>query len=404
MLRARHAHVAPAGRADLDGAGLPLDASVPASSTPTTVDDLVLDDCAFLGSGARRRGAARLRRPRRALPHRGDAHGRPRPRCSRAAWRSTGNVVADCGDTGILVSPRRGRRRRHDRHAATASRRSRADSGGTGQNGNGINLDKANGVIVADNRVDDCAFSAIRCFSSDDIQVTGNIVHALRRDGALRRVRLRGRDRRRTTSSTAAAGGISFANFMEHGGRLAVCSGNIVRNIRGGPRLPATAIRRSAPASRAEADMAITGNVVENARLGPAARLGRLSARRRPRPATSSAAPRSASRVSVVEGAGPARDLRQPHRRRRAGRHPRHALGGGRRPATSPSKAPRPTRTSPSKATASASGPKGVIRYFPDSRGRPERCPRNLGCCWSSESPWAEQVRQGTGRGVPSPA
>ena len=27
----------------------------------------------------------------------------------------------------------------------------RADSGGTGQNGNGINLDKANGVIVADN-------------------------------------------------------------------------------------------------------------------------------------------------------------------------------------------------------------------------------------------------------------
>ena len=33
-------------------------------------------------------------------------------------------------------------------------------------------------------------------------------------------------------------GGISFANFIEHGGRLGVCSGNIVRNIRGGPTYP----------------------------------------------------------------------------------------------------------------------------------------------------------------------
>ena len=170
----------------------------PACSTPTTVDDLVLDDCAFAGSAAGAVRAPRLRRPRRALAHRAARDDRPRPRCSRAAWRSTDNVVADCGDTGILV----GRDEEGaDDTIVRGNRVSgiRADSGGTGQYGNGINLDKANGVIVADNRIDDCAFSAIRCFSSDNVQVTGNIAHALRRDGDLCRVRLRGRDRRRTT-------------------------------------------------------------------------------------------------------------------------------------------------------------------------------------------------------------
>ena len=103
--------------------------------------------------------------------------------------RASGNVVADCGNTGILVSRDE---EGEDGTIVTQNRVShiRADSGGTGQNGNGINLDKANGVIVADNRVDDCAFSAIRCFSSDAIAVTGNIATQLRRDGALRRVRL----------------------------------------------------------------------------------------------------------------------------------------------------------------------------------------------------------------------
>ena len=59
-------------------------------------------------------------------------------------------------------------------------------------------------------------------------------------------------------------GGISFANFMEHGGRLATCSGNIVRNIVGGPTYPDGNLQIGAGIS-AEADVAITGNVVEDA-------------------------------------------------------------------------------------------------------------------------------------------
>ena len=34
---------------------------------------------------------------------------------------------------------------------------------------------------------------------------------------------------------------------------------------------------------------------------------------------------------------------------------------------------------------------------------RPERCPRNPGCCWFSESPWQGPKRRGTDRAVPSP-
>lgn len=179
--------------------------------------------------------------------------------------RVTGNTVADCGDTGILVARDE---KSEDGTIVTENRvsRIRSDSGGTGQNGNGINLDKANGVIVSGNRVDDCAFSAIRCFSSDSISVTGNtctrsgemaLYVEFAFEGAIVANNL----------IDGGNGGISFANFMDHGGRLGICSGNIVRNIRGGPTYPDGNLQIGAGIA-AEADVAITGNVVENAVWG----------------------------------------------------------------------------------------------------------------------------------------
>jgi uncharacterized secreted repeat protein (TIGR03808 family) len=179
--------------------------------------------------------------------------------------RVTGNTVEDCGDTGILVARDA---EGEDGTLVTENRisRIRADSGGTGQNGNGINLDKANGVIVAGNRVDDCAFSAIRCFSSDSISVTGNtcsrsgemaLYVEFAFEGAIVSNNL----------IDGGNGGISFANFMDHGGRLGVCSGNIVRNIRGGPAYPDGNLQIGAGVA-AEADVAITGNVIEDAIWG----------------------------------------------------------------------------------------------------------------------------------------
>jgi parallel beta-helix repeat protein len=86
----------------------------------------------------------------------------------------TGNAVERCGDRGILVYRwEEGR----DDTILTGNRVSDigAQSGGTGQYGNGIQLSKADGVIVADNRIDNCDFSAIRAFSSSNIQVSGNV-------------------------------------------------------------------------------------------------------------------------------------------------------------------------------------------------------------------------------------
>lgn len=177
----------------------------------------------------------------------------------------TDNVVRQCGDTGILII------RATEGPDDTIVRSNRVSaipalSGGTGQYGNGINLAKADGVVVAGNRIDDCAFSAIRCFSSDNVGIAGNIATnsgemaiyvEFASEGAVVSDNL----------IDGAAYGISFANFAEYGGRLAVCAGNLVRNITGVSRLP-----RGDPLTGtgigAEADIAITGNVVENAERG----------------------------------------------------------------------------------------------------------------------------------------
>jgi uncharacterized secreted repeat protein (TIGR03808 family) len=216
--------------------------------------------------------------------------------------RVTGNIVEDCGDTGILVAREA---EGEDGSIVTENRisRIRAESGGTGQNGNGINLDKANGVIVSGNRVDDCAFSAIRCFSSDSVSVMGNtctrsgemaLYVEFAFEGAIVANNL----------IDGANGGISFANFMEHGGRLGVCSGNIVRNIRGGPPYPDGNLQIGAGIA-AEADVAITGNVIEDAvwglQLGWGPYLRNVAA-------TGNVIRRTkiGIGVSVAEGAGPA--------------------------------------------------------------------------------------------------
>ena len=276
------------------------------------------------GAGAaRRRGRrrSRARRLRRSWQSGGaGARFAPAPAASRTRAFTT------IGTIGLWLDQSRGmrvERQRRRRIAATpassspATRRAttarssrgnrvssiRADSGGTGQNGNGINLDKANGVIVADNRVDDCAFSAIRCFSSDNISVTGNIAtHSgemalyveFAFEGAIVANNL----------IDGGNGGISFANFFEHGGRLGVCSGNIVRNIRGGPTYPDGNLQIGAGIA-AEADVAITGNVVEDAVWGLQLGWGPYL---RDVTATGNVIRRTkiGIAVSVVEGAGPA--------------------------------------------------------------------------------------------------
>ncbi len=171
------------------------------------------------------------------------------------------NVVADCANGGIWVH-----RWKAGEDGTIVSRnrveRIGAKYGGTGQWGNGINVFRAHGVVISNNRIADCAFSAIRSNTGSNVQIIGNscmrsgevaIYSEFAFEGAL------------IANNIIDGGttGISIANFMD-GGRLAVCSGNLIRNLSAtGPYPPEVAGFGIGIA--AEADTSITGNVIEGA-------------------------------------------------------------------------------------------------------------------------------------------
>ena len=85
----------------------------------------------------------------------------------------SGNRIERCGNAGIRIW--RGESG-PDASIITGNRISDIDwaGGGNGQNGNGINVFKADEVIIADNHIADCAFTAIRLNATNNSQVSGN--------------------------------------------------------------------------------------------------------------------------------------------------------------------------------------------------------------------------------------
>ncbi len=300
MLAARHARALRLEGVTLDGSALPLEARALLDAEDAA--DVAIDDCRVTGSAASgvwlREAAGRVTRSRfDAIRHVGIDVDQSR------GMEVAGNRVADCGDTGILIE----RDQEGDDNSIVSGNRVeniRAESGGSGQNGNGINLDKANGVIVAGNRVDGCAFSAIRCYSSDALAITGNIATGSGETALYVEFAFEGAVVADNLID-GATDGISFANFFEHGGRLATCSGNVVRRIRGGPRRDAEGRPLPGAGIFAEADVAVTGNVVEDAVWGLSLGWG---PHLRDVAATGNVIRRTrvGVGVSVVEGAGPA--------------------------------------------------------------------------------------------------
>lgn len=175
----------------------------------------------------------------------------------------SGNRVSDCANGGILVH------RWQDADDGTQISGNRVErisarNGGTGQFGNGINVFRANGVIVADNQVGDCAFSAIRANSASNLQIGGNTClrsgeTAIYAEFAFEGAAING------NIVDGAANGISIVNFNE-GGRMAACSGNIVRNLATTGPYPADAPGFGVGIS-VEADSTVTGNIIEKAPL-----------------------------------------------------------------------------------------------------------------------------------------
>jgi uncharacterized secreted repeat protein (TIGR03808 family) len=173
-----------------------------------------------------------------------------------------GNVVERCAENGLLVW----RSSKGDDGTIVRGNRIsdiRADAGGTGEYGNAVGFFRAGGVIAEGNIMRRIAYSAVRnnggsnsvvsnnniagCgetalyleFAYDGGAISGNII-----DGAML--------------------GISVANFLDHKGRLATISGNLVRNLKAG-RHPGDGTYTGGVGIFAEADVAVTGNVIDSA-------------------------------------------------------------------------------------------------------------------------------------------
>ena len=226
------------------------------------VPELTLRDCRILGSGKNGLSLERVAGRVEATTISGaadagiysvEAHG----------LTISGNTVADCANGGILVHRWQAA---EDGTIVTGNRVGRiaARNGGTGQFGNGINIFRADNVLVADNSVSDCAFSAIRANSSSNLRVTGNSALRSGETALYAEFAFHGAVISANIVDTAA-NGISIVNFNE-GGRMGTISGNIVRN------LSSTGPYQADPPGfgvgiTVEADCAVTGNMIENAPL-----------------------------------------------------------------------------------------------------------------------------------------
>ena len=134
-----------------------------------------------------------------------------------------------------------------------------ARAGGSGQNGNGINVYKADEVVISDNVIARCAFSAVRVNTGKNVTIRGNTCTNSGEVGIYSEFAFSGSIIANNIVD-GATGGISITN-LDQNGHLAVCSGNIVRNI----------VHKTNPQADdvpygiyAEAETSIVGNTVEN--------------------------------------------------------------------------------------------------------------------------------------------
>jgi uncharacterized secreted repeat protein (TIGR03808 family) len=169
------------------------------------------------------------------------------------------NAVVDCANNGIQVwRSETG----EDGTVVSGNRvlRIRADSGGSGQNGNGVNVFRAGGVLVSGNRFSDCAYSAVRGNAASDMQIVANSCARLGEVALYAEFGFQGALIANNLVDRAATG-ISVTNFNE-GGRLAVVQGNLLRNLFRREQEPQD---KRGNGIAVEADTAVNGNVIENA-------------------------------------------------------------------------------------------------------------------------------------------
>ena len=210
-----------------------------------------------------------------------------------------GNRIAGCGNGGILIWGNASRR-----GSSTIIGNSitgiGASDGGNGQNGNGINVFRCDDVLIANNRIADCAFTAIRLNSTNNVVVSGNLCRNSGEVAIFSEFAFTGSVIANNIVDGAALG-ISVTN-MDKSGQVATVTGNVVRNIR-----EASAVN---PDTRpigiyAEAETTITGNTIYSV-VGTGIRAGNGAFLRNVVIADNVvSAVNTGIGVSVVAGAGP---------------------------------------------------------------------------------------------------
>ena len=170
------------------------------------------------------------------------------------------NTIERCANNGILVwrtEPGT------DGTIVSSNRISqiRNASGGTGQWGNGINVFRADGVLVEGNRISECTYSAVRGNAASNIQIIANSCERLGEVAIYSEFGFQGCIIANNVIETAASG-ISVTNFNE-GGRLAVIQGNLIRNLFRREHEPEG--EKRGEAIGVEADASVTGNTIEGA-------------------------------------------------------------------------------------------------------------------------------------------
>ena len=172
------------------------------------------------------------------------------------------NTIRGAGNNGILVWRSQAGddgTRVIDNHIEEISAR----SGGSGQNGNAINVFRAGNVIVQGNRIRNAAFSAVRGNAASNLSILGNTCSTLGEVAIYAEFGFEGAVIANNVVDGAALG-VAVTNFNQ-GGRLAVVQGNVIRNVTARRPVGTDPNDGYGIGIGVEADSAVTGNVIENA-------------------------------------------------------------------------------------------------------------------------------------------
>lgn len=170
----------------------------------------------------------------------------------------TSSHVHNCDNNGIMVW------RSQKSEDGTLINNNRIENiksldGGSGQNGNGINIFRAHNVIAAQNRISDCSFSAVRSNAGSACQILGNSCARIKEVALYAEFGFEGALIAQNIVEEAASG-VAITNF-NNGGRLGICANNIIRNLF---TRPGEEDERGVGIG-VEADTLVSGNLVENA-------------------------------------------------------------------------------------------------------------------------------------------